>query len=203
MTMKRLPFCPARACGIATFLVLVLALTSSLPAQAPGSPAPSAGPAALLIKERHPLSQLMTGVVPTSPEAFQALAAAGYRTLVDLRSTEEVTAATWTAAEDAGLRYRHIPVGGEEDLNLGTARKLDALLRDSENYPIVVACASGNRAAALLAMRAFWLGGASPQEALALGQRAGLTRLEPSVRLLLGLPPAPEPHSSSGSEGGR
>jgi hypothetical protein len=55
----------------------------------------------------------------------------------------------------------------------------------------VIACASGNRVGALLALREFWLEDAEPEAALALGKAAGLTRLEPSVRLLLGLPPAP------------
>lgn len=67
------------------------------------------------------------------------------------------------------------------------------MLDDVTRYPIAVACSSGNRAGALLAVESFWLDGVSPEAALALGKSAGLTRLEPSVRLLLGLPPAQEP----------
>ena len=174
-----------------TVLTFLLLVSSSLPAQPPGRPAsPAAGPPALLLNERHPLPRLLTGGAPSSPAGFQALADAGYRTYIDVRSSPEMTPETWAAAEAAGLRYWRIPVADEAVLDLGTARKLDGLLGDDASYPVVLACASGNRAAALLAVRAFWLDGASPEEALALGLRAGLTRLEPSVRLLLGLPPA-------------
>lgn len=59
------------------------------------------------------------------------------------------------------------------------------------NYPVALACASGNRVGVLLAARAFWFDGASPDQALTLGKQAGLTRLEPVVRSLLGLPSVP------------
>ena len=48
-------------------------------------------------------------------------------------------------------------------------------------------------------MRAFWLDGARPDAALDLGLRAGLTKLEPAVRLLLGLPPLPLPQPAAES----
>jgi uncharacterized protein (TIGR01244 family) len=170
-------------------LLGALALTP-LAAQEPAPAAPPATPpAALLSNEHHPLPEIVTGGAPTTDAGFQALAQAGYRTFIDLRADKEVTPEIRAAAEAAGLRYQHIPVAGEQDLNLGTARALDALLDDRANYPAAVACGSGNRAGALLAVKAFWLDGAKPQDALDLGKNAGLTRLEPSVRSLLGLPP--------------
>ena len=79
-----------------------------------------------------------------------------------------------------------------------SARALDLLLDEWGRYPIALACSSGNRAGALLALRAFWLDGADAASALELGLAAGLTRLEPSVRLLLGLPPmSPTPADTS------
>jgi protein tyrosine phosphatase (PTP) superfamily phosphohydrolase (DUF442 family) len=169
-------------------LVLGLLAVSPLMAQAP---APAVQPAApLLANEHHPLPEIATGGAPASAEGFQALARAGYRTFVDLRSDAEVTPEIQAAAEAAGLHYRRIPITRDEDLHLGTARALAALLDERSNYPVAIACASGNRVGALLAVKAFWLDGASSEEALALGLRAGLTRLEPSVRSLLGLPPA-------------
>ncbi len=93
----------------------------------------------------------------------------------------------------SGLVYERIPVRGDADLNLGSARELEALLDERTRYPVAIVCASGNRVGALLAVRAYWLQGSTAESALALGRAAGLTRLEPSVRRLLGLAPAPDP----------
>jgi protein tyrosine phosphatase (PTP) superfamily phosphohydrolase (DUF442 family) len=155
------------------------------------SPLMAQEPATLLTNERHPAPGLVTGGAPTTPAGFEALAKAGYRTFVDLRSDAEISPETRAAAEAAGLRYQRIPIAGDQDLNLGTARALDALLDERAAYPVAVVCASGNRVGALLAVRTFWLDGTAAEEALALGRQAGLTRLEPAVRSLLGLPAAP------------
>jgi protein tyrosine phosphatase (PTP) superfamily phosphohydrolase (DUF442 family) len=127
---------------------------------------------------------------------FQALAGAGVRTVIDLRSDPEVPPETHSASEAAGIAYERVPVEGDADLELASARALDALLDDPRRYPVAIVCSSGNRVGALLAVRAFWLDGSKPESALALGRAAGLTRLEPSVRLLLGLSPAPTPTPS-------
>jgi len=178
----------------AAALVLGLFALSPLLAQEPAPAGAPQAPAPLLVNEHHPLPGLATGGAPTSPEGFQALAAAGYRTFVDLRSDAEVTPEIQAAAEAAGLVYRRIPLTGDKDLDLGTARELAAVLDERAKEPVAIACASGNRVGALLAVKAFWLDGLPPEQALALGRQAGLTRLEPSVRSLLGLPPASESH---------
>ena len=168
-----------------------------VPSVAPAAPAaPAAGP---LLNSKTPLEGVRTGGFG-GPESYAALAAEGYKTYIDLRSAAE-------KAEDAevavppGLRLEHIPIAGEADLNLASARALDALLDDRSLYPVVVACGSGNRVGALLALRAFWLDGTPAEAALDLGRRAGLTKMEPSVRMLLGLPPPlpPPPPKSAGS----
>jgi protein tyrosine phosphatase (PTP) superfamily phosphohydrolase (DUF442 family) len=184
----------SRATAVGLALVGFLGVGSSTgSAQAPATPPAGAEkPAVLLVNERHPLPGTMTGGVPADVDVagtFRRLADAGARTFIDLRTDAEVTPETRAAALAAGLDYTRLPVGGEVDLDLGTVRALDALLGDWSRYPVVIACASGNRAGALLALRAFWLGGTRAEDALALGQAAGLTKLEPSVRLLLGLPP--------------
>jgi uncharacterized protein (TIGR01244 family) len=129
--------------------------------------------------------------VPPTAEVWPKLRQEGFVTFVDLRPEPELAATARAAAEAAGLVYVQIPVGSDADLDLGAARALDAILADPARSPAVVACASGNRSGALLAVRAFWLQGKPAEEALAFGKAAGLTRLEPSVRQLLGLPPLP------------
>ncbi len=168
--------------------------------QAPVPPL-AAAPAAptLLLNERQPLPGTLTGGMPpgapgdASAPAFGALAGAGVRTFIDLRTPAEAPPETADLAAAAGLAYRRLPIAGEADLDLASARALDRMLDDWTFYPVAVVCGSGNRAGALLAVRAFWLDGVAADAALELGAGAGLTKLEPAVRLLLGLPPLPPP----------
>lgn len=171
--------------GRATLLGLTLALALAAPAQPADAPT--------LLNAREPLPGVRTGGVPEDPAIFRILADEGVRLFVDLRSAKDPIGDAPAAAAAAGLAYVAIPIAGEADLDLGAARALDALLDDPARGPAVVACSSGNRSGALLAVRAFWLDRLPAEEALELGRRAGLTRLEPSVRTLLGLPPTETP----------
>jgi uncharacterized protein (TIGR01244 family) len=155
----------------------------------------SAGAPGALVNARRPLPGVLTGGLGPDQD-YARLAGEGFKTVVDLRSRAEVAAGTDAAARGAGLAYLSIPIAGEADLDLAAARALRAILKQPDSYPIVLACASGNRVGALLALEKFWLENWPAEEALLLGQSAGLTRLEPAVRFLLGLPaaqPAPDP----------
>jgi uncharacterized protein (TIGR01244 family) len=180
--------------------VLVALLLLGAPATArPAEPTSEddLGAADLLPNEGHPLPGVTTGGPPAEAAGFAVLAAAGYRTYVDLRpATEPGAAAAETYALAAGMSYVRIPVAGEGDLDLASARALDRVLDEARDQPVVVACASGNRAGALLAVEAFWLDGVPAAEALELGRRGGLTRLEPAVRTLLGLAPPAAPSAA-------
>lgn len=144
-----------------------------------------------LLHQHAPLPGVVTGGAPSTLEGFRAVAALGIRTYVELRGDAEIPEGTREAVEAAGMKYVRLTVTGEADLDLASARALDALLDDAANLPAAIACSSGNRSGALLAVEGFWLDGLPAEEALELGLDAGLTRLEPSVRLLLGLPPLP------------
>ena len=162
------------------------------PAEAPAAATPAPAADDLLPNARQPLPRLLTGGQP-SEEQLEALAAAGYRTIVDLRPEGETGAPAGEPerVEALGMRYVRIPIAGSGDLTEETARALDEVLDREAAYPAVVHCGSGNRVGALLALRAARLEGADAEAALQLGLDAGLTRLEPAVRDLLGLPPAP------------
>jgi len=179
--------------GLAAAVLALLSGTAAAGAEPPAAGGKPPAPVELLVNERNPLEGVLTGGAPKDPAGYRALAEAGFHTFVDLRSDAEAVEAARAAAEAAGLTYEWIPVAGEAELDLASARALDALLDELTRYPIAVACSSGNRVGALLAVEAFWLDGKRPEVAIELGRRAGLTRLEPSVRLLLGLPPAPTP----------
>ena len=123
-----------------------------------------------------------------SEEQFAKLAGAGYRSAISLRPATE-SGAGWEEARAAelGLRFVRIPIAGADDLTEENARALDQALRAAGDEKTLVYCASGNRVGGLLALRAHFVQGMKPDEALAYGMKAGLTRAEPTVREKLGL----------------
>lgn len=84
-------------------------------------------------------------------------------------------------AKKAGQKYTRIPVDGAGDLTLENAKKLDAVMKAAKDEPVLVHCTTGNRAAALLALRDGLVLSKSKEDSLAFMKRSGLTKLETSV----------------------
>ncbi len=122
-----------------------------------------------------------------SPEALVQVKEAGITHVIDmLPEAEHGGFDEAGAAADLGLFYVHLPVQGGHDLNRVNAEALDRLLSEVGDTPVLVHCMSGNRVGALFALRAHWLQGASPQQALQIGRQYGLTKLEPLIAQMLG-----------------
>jgi uncharacterized protein (TIGR01244 family) len=116
-----------------------------------------------------------------SQAGLAAVAAAGFAGVIDLRAANESRGFDEAASAAAlGLRYVTLPVAGPDDVSFENAARLDALLASFDGR-VLMHCSSGNRAGALLALRAK-AAGASDMEALELGRAAGLTQLEDTVR---------------------
>jgi len=84
-----------------------------------------------------------------SEAAFRAAAAAGYRTVIDIRTREEGIEKEKQFVESLGLRYVNIPfhrgkAGSEEAL------RLDEVLSEKGAKPAILHCRSGNR------VKMFW-----------------------------------------------
>ncbi|MDY6943447.1 MAG: protein tyrosine phosphatase family protein [Pseudomonadota bacterium] len=134
---------------------------------------------------KQPETGILTGGQPTAEQLDQAQAA-GYKTIVNLRPAAEMK--EWNEAqkvEQLGMKYVLIPVAGGADLSDTNTQALDAVLANPDNYPVMVHCASGNRVGALFALRAARIQGKDAEEALKIGEAAGLTGLAPVVRELL------------------
>lgn len=139
-----------------------------------------------------PIPGVLSSGQPTL-EQLERARQAGYRTVINLRSPSE-PGFEWeqAAVERLGMSYINIPVAGVKDLTRENVERLDAALRSGQEAGgVLLHCASGNRNGALLALREVWLGGASPDAALALGKTAGLKGLEGATRELLGAPAVP------------
>lgn len=160
-------------------------------APAPTQPGPEAGTAETVVQAveipnaRTPKEGLLTGGQPSEDDLRRA-AAAGYKTVINLRTEgEPIPFDERALVEQLGMDYVSIPIAGADDLTAARAEELAGILASEESHPAMVHCASGNRVGALLALKAFLVDGQSAEEALDLGRRAGLTRLEPAVEELL------------------
>lgn len=137
---------------------------------------------------RTPAPGLVCGGQPT-PEQLTAAVASGIRTVITVRAESEPET-DWEpeAARAAGVVFVRIPVTGPADLTKENVSRLDATLEEAEaRGPVLLHCHSGNRVGALLALRAAWIQGKPPAEALEIGRGAGLTKLEGEVKRILGL----------------
>ena len=124
-----------------------------------------------------------------APGDWSAIAARGVATVVNLRTADELAGRDEAAeVRAAGLRYVQIPVAGADGITADNARRLhDALSPD--HGQVLVHCASGNRAGALLALEQAGFHGVPADATLALGRKAGMTSTEPRLRQALGIGP--------------
>ena len=135
---------------------------------------------------RQPKAGLITAG-QISQQQMDALAAAGYEHFISLRLPDE-SGAGWeeSYAAERSWDFQRVPVAGSSGLTRENVEALDRILDQAGDEPTVLYCGSSNRVGALMALRAHWLEGASAEEALELGRAAGMTRLEPAVREMLG-----------------
>ena len=179
----------------ATVTLIVLATLAFAGCRSEPAPQPEAAPVveaapvdpiSLVKNGKMPMEGLVTGGQPTD-EQFAALRDAGFATVINLRvPTERGNRGEAEKIAELGMAYVSIPVDGKTGLTEDNAAALAAAL-DEADGPVLLHCGSGNRVGALLALKAFWLDGASAEEALEIGIAGGVTRLEPTVRELLGL----------------
>ena len=143
---------------------------------------------------RTPGNGLLLTAAQPGPGAWRVLAEQGVVAVVNLRPDDEQPGRDERAeVTAAGMAYHQVPVAGADGLTDDNAAKLLALV-SAVPGKVLVHCASGNRAGALLALGAASAGAMSPEQALAFGQSAGLTqpKLEAAVRAKLGLPESGE-----------
>lgn len=134
---------------------------------------------------QHPSENIYAAGQPPA-DSFAALAKAGIRHVINLRPPEETPGFNEAAiATQSNLAYYNIPVSGATDLTRDKVKLLDDVLSKIGNEKVILHCSSGNRAGALMALRAAWIDGASAEQAIQVGERHGLTKLRPKVESLL------------------
>lgn len=133
-----------------------------------------------------PASGVCSGGRPR-PEHLRAAQAKGVRTVINLCPPAEAGDYDEPAlVAELGMNYVNIPISGAVDLTRANAQKLADALRDAgPGQPVLLHCQSGNRVGALMALKARFVDGLAPAEALAAGRAAGLKALEPAVIQLI------------------
>lgn len=123
---------------------------------------------------RQPEVNLLTGGQP-SRACLKAASAAGYHTVVNLCPPGEFDDFDEAqAVRELGMNYVCIPIAGLPDLTPAAAEALDEVLKEADDRPVLVHCASGNRVGALFALRAGFRQGMNVNDALSCGEAAGL-----------------------------
>ncbi len=165
MNLRLSPRSRAASAGIALALWLLAGLATAQSTQFPN--------------RKDPLPGITTAGQPTAKQ-LAAAAAEGYKTVIDLRGPSEKRGLDEKATvEKLGMHYVNLPVLHAAGVTYANAAALDDLLAKLKG-PVLLHCASGNRAGALLALRAK-LHGADQSQALALGVAAGVTGLKKTV----------------------
>ena len=116
-----------------------------------------------------------------SEQDLQDAAKKGIKTIINLCPLEETPPNESDLVAQLGMSYVNIPIRGAQDLTKEAAQQLASLMDDCANHPLLVHCRSANRVGALIALKEYWYSGKSAEEALTLGRKAGLTKLEPGV----------------------
>lgn len=169
---------------------LVMACALGLVTACQSAPVASEAPAAAAVAAtelREPRPGLYTAGQPAAGD-WEAIAARGVSTVVNLRTASEMQGRDEAAeVRAAGMRYIEIPVAGADGITDANARLLRDALAGSKGR-VLVHCASANRAGGLLALSEARYGGTAPEQAIALGRKAGMASTEARVRALLESP---------------
>jgi len=104
----------------------------------------------------------------------------GYKTIINLRTRTGVDEER-QMVEELGMTFVHLPVHLPDGLSGETARALVEILDQHEGF-FLIHCKTGERAAALMALRAACVEGKDEEEAVVVGRRLGLKKLETMVR---------------------
>ena len=124
----------------------------------------------------HRDGKLLISAQPTE-ETLDWLAAEGVKTVINLRTSRENRNNSFDEqqhAEDLGLNFVHIPMGGEDDYTPEQVRQFAKAFREAESKgDVLVHCSSGGRA------RLIWMAylieelGLEPEEAIARANKLG------------------------------
>ena len=127
--------------------------------------------------------QIIVGGQPSELDLV-ILSESGIKTIINLRSDGEFNDFDEKAKVEAlGMTYITIPISGASDINSENLISFSNAIENQEET--FVHCASGNRVGAMFALDAHFNHDKSLEEAITIGKKSGLTRLEATVRKVI------------------
>lgn len=135
----------------------------------------------LTLKNAQVYSQkYITGGQPNESD-FKKLAEAGIKSVINLRGKGEFsTFNEQEIVEKLGMKYIHIPIASANDIHADNIAIFHETLSLTEGGTLVH-CASGNRVGAFFALESYKFKNKTSEQALSIGKKTGLTRLENRV----------------------
>lgn len=143
---------------------------------APPTPVPLAG-----VTNHVRVTESVGCAGAVKPEGVAELKKAGYRTIVNLRAADEDGANVEAEAEAAkaeGLTYLSIPFRRTDPNPRAAVDAAVAVLADPANAPVLIHCAGGVRASAILMIKRVRVDGWAIDRALMEAKAAGLTQAQ-------------------------
>ena len=125
------------------------------------------------VKQLHAFDDIYLAGQP-SAEDFAEFKKRGVKSVLNVRTKEELDFDEAKAIKSLGLEYHHIPIAGPDALTDENFDKIRKLLNTKEERPIVFHCASANRVGAAWLAHRVLDGGLSYDAALAEAKTVGL-----------------------------
>jgi len=133
---------------------------------------------------KHGSGEVWVGGQPSEND-LKLLAERGIKNIINLRGVGEFDGFDEKAtAENLSLNYKALPLGGKSAVSVEAATQFAAMLNESQGKTLVH-CASGNRVGAMFALKAFFVDKKTATEAMEIGKKHGMTRLEAHVKSLI------------------
>lgn len=125
------------------------------------------------VKQLHALDDIFLAGQPTA-EDFQEFKKRGVKSVLNLRTKEEMDFDEAKTVKGLGLEYHHVPIASPDALTDENFDKLRKLLNEKQQRPLLVHCASAGRVGAVWLAHRVLDGGLSYDTALAEAKIVGL-----------------------------
>jgi len=125
------------------------------------------------VKQLHAFDDIFLAGQPTA-EDFQEFKKRGVKSVLNLRTKEEMDFDEAKILKGLSLEYHHVPIASPDSLTDENFDKLRKLLNEKEQRPLLLHCASANRVGAVWLAHRVLDGGLTYDAALAEAKTVGL-----------------------------